>query len=350
VTTIQLYLSRAFLIRLGLLVVTFIVLFEMFDMLANADEVVDRTGSIAGLGRYALLRVPEIVSQSLPFAVLLAALLSLAALAQSNEIVVLKSAGVSFLRLLLILLPVAMGVGAVHFLIADQVVPRLAPALEEHRLEERAADGSDAVWIRDSAAVVELAQVTRNGRSAEGVTIWRRNDKGNVYEIVRARRAFFEDGAWTLEDATVDTLSAAVLHREETMPWPTRLRPSQLSAFAAHPVILSLQEIRRFIRRPEVGTRPAHFYATWLQERLSLPFRAVLMVLLAAPAAHITRRQGGLAAALAAGITVGFLYFVADGVALSLGEAGQLPPLVAAWVPGLIFAALGFAMVLEVER
>jgi len=134
------------------------------------------------------------------------------------------------------------------------------------------------------------------------------------------------------------------------MPWLTRLRPSQLSAFAAHPVILSLQEIRRFIRRPEVGTRPTHFYATWLQERLSLPFRAVLMVLLAAPAAHITRRQGGLAAALAAGITVGFLYFVADGVALSLGEAGQLPPLVAAWVPGLIFAALGFAMVLEVER
>jgi len=177
VTTIQLYLSRAFLVRLGLLVVTFVVLFEMFDMLANADEIVERSESVAALARYALLRVPEIVSQSLPFAVLLAALLSLAALAQSNEIVVLKSAGVSFLRLLLILLPVAMGVGAVHFLIADQVVPRLAPALEEHRLEERAADGSNAVWIRDSAAVVELAQVTRNGRSAEGVTIWRRNER-----------------------------------------------------------------------------------------------------------------------------------------------------------------------------
>ena len=50
------------------------------------------------------------------------------------------------------------------------------------------------------------------------------------------------------------------------------------------------------------------------------------------------------------GIGVGFTYFVADGLAVAMGEAGKLPPVIAAWSPGLIFAALGGFVVLQVER
>jgi lipopolysaccharide export system permease protein len=111
-----------------------------------------------------------------------------------------------------------------------------------------------------------------------------------------------------------------------------------------------LKQILRFIRTPEVGARPVHVYQTWLQERISLVLKPLLMILLAAPAANLTRRQAGMAGSLGYGIAAGFAYFVADGLGLAFGEAGKLPPLIAAWSPGLIFAAFGAYIVLQVER
>ena len=90
------YLSRTFLSRFGLLLLAFVVLFEIFDMMATGDQVISRNNSILALFRYSALRIPEIMVQSLPFSVLLAALLTLAGLAQNNEIVVLNSIGISF--------------------------------------------------------------------------------------------------------------------------------------------------------------------------------------------------------------------------------------------------------------
>lgn len=349
------YLSRIFLSRFGLLLLAFLVLFEIFDMMASGDEIISRNHSVLALFLYAALRVPEIVAQSLPFSVLLGALLTLAGLAQNNEIVVLKSVGISFFQLLALLAPAAIVIGLAHFLLADQVVPRLSPQVEllrdpQGRSEETNTSGASAsIWLRDGSAVVSMERASPDGRSIEHVTVFERDEKGNLRSIMRARAGRFQDGQWKLE--MVRLLVPGETERDlPEMQWATGLRPAQLSSLAAHPSLLSVKQILRFIRTPEVGARPVHVYATWLQQRISLLLRPLLMILLAAPAANITRRQAGMAGCLGYGIAAGFAYFVADGLGLTFGEAGKLPPLVAAWAPGVIFAAFGGYVVLQVER
>lgn len=347
------YLSRTFLARLGLLVFAFVVLFEAFDMLTSGDEIISRNDSVLALFRYAALRVPEIVVQSVPFSVLLAALLTLAGLAQNNEIVVLKSAGVSFFQLLILLAPMGLVIGAAHFLLADQVVPRLAPRVEQLRNPEGRAEeetiGGDRIWLRDGSAIVSMQRASRDGRSVGDVSVFQRDDQGKLRSILRARAGRFLDGRWELYGVRL-TVPGQVERALPEMSWSTELRPAQLSALAAHPSLLSMKQILRFVRNPEVGARPVHVYATWLQQRLTLLLKPLLMILLAAPAANITRRQAGMAGTLGYGIAAGFAFFVADGLALAFGEAGKLPPMIAAWAPGAIFAAFGGYIVLQVER
>jgi lipopolysaccharide export system permease protein len=348
-----LYLSRTFLSRFGLLAFAFLVLFEIFDMMATGEDIISRNDSVQALFVYAALRMPEILTQTLPFSVLLAALFTLAGLAQHNEIVVLKSAGISFVQMLMMLAPLGLVIGTAHFLLADQVVPRLSPRIEQLRdpegRDEEASRLGAAIWLRDGSRVVSMERASRNGRAVGEVNVYERDEQGRLASILSARHGRFRDGQWTLEDVRrlVPGQPPAIVPE---MSWATGLRPGQLSSLAAHPSLLALKQMLRFIRTPEVGARPVHVYETWLQERISLVLKPLLMILLAAPAANLTRRQSGMAGSLGYGIAAGFAYFVADGIALAFGEAGKLPPLVAAWSPGVIFAAVGAYVLLQVER
>src|SRR3546814_3914313 len=64
--------------------------------LAQGDEVVERSvGSpLAAITRYLALRMPEILSHSIPFAVLLATLITLSGMQRQNELTAMKSFGI----------------------------------------------------------------------------------------------------------------------------------------------------------------------------------------------------------------------------------------------------------------
>ena len=57
------------------------------------------------------------------------------------------------------------------------------------------------------------------------------------------------------------------------------------------------------------------------------------MIGLCIPLASRFRRGGGLGALFAIGVGLGFLYFVIDGISLTMGELGFVAPWLAAWLP-----------------
>lgn len=52
---------------------------------------------------------------------------------------------------------------------------------------------------------------------------------------------------------------------------------------------------------------------------------------------------------MALGLAAGLSYLLLDGILGVLGEAGTLPPLLAAWLSHATFACVGGAMLLYVE-
>ena len=94
------YLARIFAARFVALLLGLSVLVMFLDLLANADKVLETGGeTMFSLLRYAGLRLPEIMSDTVTFAVLLAALLTLGVLVRHHELVALRSVGISQLKL-----------------------------------------------------------------------------------------------------------------------------------------------------------------------------------------------------------------------------------------------------------
>ena len=64
------------------------------------------------------------------------------------------------------------------------------------------------------------------------------------------------------------------------------------------------------------------------------------MVALSIPLAVRFRRGGGIGVMFAVGIGLGFLFFIVDGISLTMGELGFVTPWFAAWSPVLGLAAV----------
>src|SRR3954466_6460577 len=155
-STFSRYILRVFFMQMLLLLISFTALLQVFDLLSNSLEVLNRgDGHFSALALYAVLRLPEIVSFLTPFSVLLATLMTLGRLERDNEILAFKASGAPYNAVLLSFVPAVLLVGIGHFLLADQVVPRAINAMVRRDIYiDRASKSDDpTVFIQNGRAV-----------------------------------------------------------------------------------------------------------------------------------------------------------------------------------------------------
>jgi lipopolysaccharide export system permease protein len=353
------YIFRVFFTQFSLLLISFTALLQVFDLLSNSIDVLNRgNGKLGLLLLYAVLRVPEIVSFLTPFVVLMATLTTLGRLERDREILAYKASGAPYNAVLLGFLPAVALVAIAHFILADQIVPRAIGAMVQRDIYvdmASRADNAQPVFIEDGTTVVEVAKVEKRGVHLRKLKIYQRDKTGILLGFTQADLAEYDlhKHRWMMDDVWTTTLDpvhgTTALHSNE-QPWKTVLSPADFSNLIEQPTAMTLSKIRELASSNNVGVRPAYFYQAWVQKRFSLPVSSILMILLAAPVAHsLYQRDRGLAAGMAIGFILGFLYFIADGLVMSLGETGAVPPVLAAWMPIVVFASVGGAWLIRLE-
>jgi len=353
------YVSRMLLMQFALMLFGFTALLQLLDLLNNTSKLFARHGlSLGSILHYVWLRLPDLAAFLFPFSVLIAALLVLSRLAQSAEVMAMKAAGLSYWRILACFLPAAFLIAGLHFVVADQIAPVAARAMEDWNAEavdfsaDNDKDTPSAVWARDGYTLVRVVVVLDRGQSLSGITIFVRNSASQFQERIVAGRAEFRDGGWDLfqvERTVIGATGATEIIRQDQWRWQTNLSPQHFSDLAATPASLSLRELHNFAANENVGSRPVYYYETWFNKRLALPIMTLIMLLLAAPVAQSLRRQSGAGLGFMVGVGMGFLYFIADGILQSLGESGMLPPMLAAWSSVILFAAIGVTALIKIE-
>lgn len=370
--TLTLYVARGFLgatMAMLAALTGLVALFDFIELLrraANRPEV-----SFEIPATVAALRLPFIALQILPFAVLLGGILAFWRLTRSSELIVARAAGVSAWGFLTGPAAVAVLLGVVGVTgispVSSMMLAR-AERMDQAYLRTGAGMSSLAggrLWLRQSDRELDAQGVAiLTGRPAairpaeaaaglarlelQGVSIWRLSSADRPLARIEAPRAVLTQGRWVVEDA-VTFRTGQPPSAPARLELPTELTPARIEDSFASPETLGFWSLPGFIAILEEAGFSAVRHRIQFQSLLALPVLALVMALLAAGFSMRHNRRGGVAQMIAAGVAAGFALFVVTRVTEEFGEAGSLPPALAAWAPSLAGLLLALALLLHLE-
>ncbi len=351
-STLRRYLTKLFFSRLALLLVGINFLVVILDYMANGDDVISSNSTpLFSSLRYMALRLPHIASLLMPFVLLIAVLLTLMELVRHQEMVAMMSAGMSQFKVMLTLFPAGLIVAILQFVIYDQLEPRAVKELRDWGVGQYKVNEDEevaAIWFHYQSDIVRVGRIER-GDLLRDVAIFRRDQDENIVERIGADRLVHTDGRWMLRNLSRSSINSPEPELLDELEWPSNLEPDLVASLASHPKTLPILEIRRFWLDARFGSFPNHVYEVWLHRKIVAPFVLFVMVLLSVPLVQRYQRQANLISILVSGLAIGFSFIVLDDLLLTFGEAGLIPPILAAWSATLIFAAIGATLALHRE-
>ncbi|MBX3595989.1 MAG: LPS export ABC transporter permease LptG [Rhizobiaceae bacterium] len=323
------------------------------------------TSRIAGLPGFSVplglamsgLRVPMIMLQTVPFVALFSAMAMLISLNRKYELVIARSAGISAWQFLL---PPCFG-AFIFGIIAILVLNPLA-AYGLNKVEQldtyirsgssNAVSSFSAPWLRQKTAegdtIIGARAVLNQGMTLSDAVFLSIDREGNIVERHDAKQAFLRDGYWDLINVQRfrDGIASESL---ETMRVPTNLKPEFVQERLARPETIPFFELPAKIEAAHSFGLRADAFSMQLHSLIAMPFLLIAMTLIAATVSMRFARMGQSSVMILGGVSAGFLLYVISVLVRAFGNAGLVPPAVAAWIPVVVASFFGVTFLLYKE-
>ncbi len=113
---------------------------------------------------------------------------------------------------------------------------------------------------------------------------------------------------------------------------------------------LSLSDLNKFIDKERArGSSNINIYLVVLYKKYSIPVSAFILTIIAVAVSSMKRR-GGMGANLAIGIVIAFSFIFLDKIFGVLAEKSTMPPLIAVWIPNIVFGVLALYLLRNAKR
>jgi lipopolysaccharide export system permease protein len=348
-------ISRMIMVRFVTIIIGLTLFVLTLEIATYAKEILALESGTAIIFKYLLARAPATLATFLPMSLLLALLLTLTELSYRNELTAIWAMGISPLRVIATLAPLAILCGVLHFALVDRAVPAAAPTLRNWGIadygEKKLKVGErDPLWLRSGGDIIRAASASSDSKRLEDVVIFKRDELGLLTEQVFAASATLDQAGWKLQNSVTYRADGSPADRATNITYAGEARPAEAGYRSGDPEEMTVSDLSYFIANDGFGIRPAFVYQTWWHKRLTPLAISLVMVALCVPLATRFRRGGGLGWLFAAGVGLGFTFFVLDGIATSVGELGLVSPWLAAWFPVSLFFFLALYLLGRAER
>lgn len=353
------YLSRELLTKVFTTAVIVVSLMEILALLEQVTEIMHRHLGLSGVLYYGVMHLPLLFGNAMPIAVLIGALLTLLQLTTSNEISIMRAAGLSTPGLIKLFLPTILALGVLSGIVDDQLTPRSELALARwwNETTPGAINNWHNYWIRSHDDVININYLDHGGAHLKNVTIYHRDHQSLLQKVTTLSDMHYEHGHWYGTPSRIlSVISPARIDLLDTPPgqtvrvdWPPSLTPDhiiQLTISFTQSVGTMLDEQRGTL----ASSQSPSFFMTEILGRIMLPVTFTVMLLLAVPVVYIPPRAGTRSWLPIWCLGAGLLFVVFQGLLRALGNAGTLPSLMAICVGILIFILGVITVLLRIEE
>jgi lipopolysaccharide export system permease protein len=317
--------------------------------------------------QYFLWQLPQIVVTVVPMAMLLGTLLALQRLSAESEITALKAGGIGLVRAVAPLLAVGVVVSLLTYALQETVVPYAndqALYLRDQAIQRLGAFGGATHTVvtplPDSGQQVTYFRgYDPVSQQLLFVTIVTYGSDKRPQAVLFSDRGHYENDTWTFFNASIYHFNAdgtTQFSGEPEMQVDVGEKPGQIRErfVDSNRESMSRSQIRDIIGSGQLSPEEVRAYQTTYEGKLARPFAAFVFTLIAIPfGLRPPRGGGGTGAGFALALGLAFVYFVlasaSAGVASNV-PGGYLASTIGAWLPNVIFIAIGYVLVRRAAR
>ena len=344
----------------------------LFTVIAVAVDSSEKTDDFVktGLGtadiikKYYLGFIPHIWSLLFPLFVFIAVIFFTSKMATRSEIIAILASGTSYNRFLRPYVIGGVFLSLILWFGSRYLIPKANEIRSNFQLtyidkhdptKSAQMTGCDNCFYRriDSNTYIGIRNYDTASKSATGFFMEKVINNKVVYNL-RGSPVSWDTSIhnWRLRNAIerfVDSTGERV-KRYDTMDLKISLKPEELRRDDYLKDKLTTPELAAFIRQEEDrGTEGLNTLKVEQYRRTATPASVFLLTLIGAVIAS-RRTRGGSGMHLALGITIAALFIVSDRFSTVFATKGNFPPLLAAWLPNIVFSFVAYRLFLKTPK
>lgn len=348
------YLIRALVRGYVLVAASLLSLFGLFDFMEQADDVGEASFSVLDAVAVVALNLPVRLVDLSPFVALIGVVYGLSTFVRSQELIAMRAAGITPLRL-----TVLCGVATAGFfaLLAGMEFAARPMAQQAHLLHmaetsrEGALFSQDGIWIEHEGLFVNIESLARAG-TPSGIRMYEFGGDTELDRFIEADRAALgTEGTWTLrgvvEKRYLDGV-AVTTERYPTLAWTPPWQQS--TALYELPIeSLSLAEINEYRKYLAGEARPTGIYAMEFWRRIFTPASGIVFALFAAPFVLGVRPRASMGGAVSLGVANALGLFLVQQIGTNAIFLTTHSPLLAVSLPIALVMGVAAALIRRVN-
>jgi lipopolysaccharide export system permease protein len=311
--------------------------------------------TVLDAGMFTMLSMPKDIEIFFPMAALLGALLGLGQLATRSELVVIQASGFTRMQIAGSVMKTAIPLVLLTMAIGEWVAPHSDQMAHDFRAQQMYGGSllstKSGLWAKDGNDFIYIERVSGK-KKLSGVNIYHFNDRHRLETVCYAATASFEDGVWKLSQVdTSDLTNEEQVTGTQTLTaeWKTNLTPEKLVVVALDPTSLSIKGLHNYVKYLKQSGQEANRYQLNMWNKIFSPLAVVVMMLMALSFIFGPLRSVPMGIRMVTGISFSFLFYVLDQIFGQLSLVYNMPSILGALLPSMMFLLISMYMLLKLK-
>lgn len=301
-----------------------------------------------------ILNLPSVFVMTIPMGVLLATVMTLNKLSLASEITVMRSCGIGINRIAKPVFIFAALMCLASFIINETIVPVMTKQSKDLALwalgQKNIPEGKQNFIfkeLKDNGTLKRLFYVGYcKDKVLHNITVLDLGKNGAI-QVLQARDGGTSPSGWEFNRGAIYTIAKegkilnTTFFEHSVAQFGIDLSRELNQNVAKEHNFISL--IKYMTENRDTISKQKNFYLIQLFDKLALPITTIVLVLIGVPLA-ITPPRVRYNRGFLFSILIIFTYYLIRALSLSFGEAGSIPPFIAAWAANLLLTATGIAL------
>lgn len=301
---------------------------------------------------YYLNFVPYFANLFSPLFVFIAVIFFTSKLAGNSEIISMLAAGMSFRRLMRPYMISCVLISALSFYLSAYVIPHgtvIKQNFESMYKNKKKNTAADNVMLQvDKGTIAYIQHYDNTTKTGYGFSLDKFENKKLVSHLTAAQLQYdtISDSKYHWKVNTWKTRELRGL-REQINSGGTRdtliqMEPTDLVYSRGQQETFTSPELKTYISKQiDRGNANVVQYQVEYHKRIASSFASFILTTIGASLSS-RKRKGGMGLYLGIGLTLSFAYIMLQTVSASFAIKSSAPPMLAAWIPNIIFAVVAY--------